>query len=63
MDLENERRPIKPLKSGKTASRANELTGMTNILYEFIQEYVMYRPSESANGWFLPRYCYGEGYE
>lgn len=28
MDLEGERKPIRPIKSGKSASRANELTGI-----------------------------------
>jgi hypothetical protein len=32
MDLENERRPIRPQKSARENSRANETTGMLNLL-------------------------------
>ncbi len=31
MDLENERKPIKPQKSGASSSRANEHTGMRKL--------------------------------
>ena len=53
MDLENERKPIRPQKSGKNASRANELTGMVVV---FVEEGIMFscRDHESAIGGILP---------
>ena len=42
MDLENERAPIRPQKSGKTSNRANETTGVANKqMAGFFQDIVM----------------------
>ena len=59
MDLENERKPIRPQKSGKTASRANELTGISkDSICPSIR-----RNNEPTVGGLLPGYGYGKGDE
>jgi hypothetical protein len=41
-DLEGERDPIRPLKSGKSTNRANETTGM-ELNIEFISNFREYK--------------------
>jgi hypothetical protein len=51
MDLENERRAVKPQKSGKSHSRANENTGKASqMMAGFFQEMVMQEVLKDAEG-------------
>ena len=62
MDLENERRPIKPQKCGKTSNKANETTGMLLSKMHF-QITLNSRGCKSADGRILPRHGDGESDE